>query len=152
MAANRSAYILEQVRTVLATDATINVIKVWKADFRDGIVAYPFILNQTFTSVWENGYNTGEGIAQVNILFHDKTQADPSGAGINTDAYGEIVAKVEKLFADCVVPRYEAHTGNVFATTIHDMRITSWDGQFDIGDTKVNIGCLLEVQFTHQRL
>ena len=152
MAANRSAYILERVRAVLATDTSINVVKVWKGDFQDRIIAYPFILNQTFTDFGENGYNIGNGVATVNILFHDKTQADPSASGVNTDAYGELISKVEILFADTVLPVHEAHTGNVFATTIHDMRITSWDGQFDIGDTKVNIGCLLEVQFTHQRL
>ena len=153
MSANRSAYILATVRDILDAETTFDVVKVWReSPSLDKATVYPFILNQTFTEYSEDGYNTGYGTASVNVIIHQKVTGDPAREGTNTDKYGEIVQKVEELIENATWPVYEAHTGNLFKTAIHDIRILSWDGQFDNGDTKVNIGCLLNIDFTHTKV
>ena len=151
MAANRTLYVLDWVRTLLATDTTLTVQKVWRPDNGNGIIAYPFILNQSFSDYDERGSNLDNGVIQLNILFSDKTQGDPAGLGLNTDAYGELIQKVEKLFDDAALTVAETHTGSLYRTRIQWARIQSWDGQFDVGDTKMNVGCLVNIGFTHTR-
>ena len=147
--ANRSAYILDSVRGTLDNDTDITVVKVWRNEFGDTIIAYPHLISQAFLDYGESGYNTGHGMATVNILIHDKVVNDASGTGVATDQYGAIVQKVEELFENMALPIQETHTGGLFATTIHSIRITSWDGLFDNNAGKVMTACSLEVQFTH---
>jgi hypothetical protein len=150
--ANRSAFIIGTVRDILDGDADISVVKVWKEEFGSSIIAYPHFINQVFTETLEDGYNSGLGEAVVNIFIHDKVPGDSQGVGVMTDQYGAIVQKVEELFEKATLPVNDTHTGNLFKTTIHDIRVTSWDGLWDNAAGKLMTACSLKVDFTHTKV
>jgi hypothetical protein len=150
--ANRSAFIIGTVRDILDGDTDISVVKVWKAEFGSTIIAYPHIMTQSFTETLEDGYNSGLGEATVNILIHDKVAGDTQATGVATDQYGAIVQKVEELFENATLPVNDTHSGGLFKTTIHDIRVTSWDGMFDNAAGKLMTACSLKVDFTHTKV
>ena len=151
MAANRTTYILNWVRGVLDDEATFRVVKVWRGDFDDEkVLVYPFILNTAFTDFDEAGYGVGNGVMTLNVLFHSKCGGDTDATGNNTDEYARIVAATEYLIDNVDLPTSETHTGNVYKTWIQSARVTGWDGQFDVGDTKTVTACTIEVRFAHR--
>lgn len=154
MAANRTEFILSEVRTALAAETSFTVDTVHRPNSTSGIAVYPFILSQETRETLEDGAGDSTGSASINILFDLKVGNDPSGTGLATALYGDIVQKTENALADwestiTSTPPRDTHTGGLFKTIITGMRVLGWDGLYDRGSTQFVTACSIEVYYTH---
>lgn len=154
MAANRSAFILSEVRTALAAETSFTVVNIDRPNNGDAVQVYPFILSQATRETLEDGAGDSTGVAIVNILFDVPVNADANDTGTATVSYGDVVQKCENALADwettiTSTPPKDTHTGGLFKTTITGLRVQGWDGLYDKGQTSYVTACTIEVYYTH---
>lgn len=146
--ANRTAYLITTVRDMFATDATLDVVKVWQEKaYPSEPMVYPFIQSTTFLETMENG-RVEHGLTTfgvfVNVAVTGETLT-PTGKG--TDKYAEVIGKCEACINSTVLPKTETHTDTT-KTTITSIAMATQNGFFDMKDNKVNIDFTITVHWT----
>lgn len=154
MAANRSVFILEQVRAALDANPLFFVHSVHRPRFAADVNCYPFILNQRTGEVLEDGAGDSTGVVTLTILFDAKVQTDTKNEGLGTQKYGQIVQACEDALANfetsiLQTKPSDAHTGGLFKTVITSIRVMGWDGHFDNGANEIAVGCQVEISYYH---
>jgi hypothetical protein len=154
MYANRSVFIIEQVRQALDQNALFNVTKVHRPKFGTNVNCYPYIVQQRTNYTLEDGAGDSIGTVTIGILFDANVSSDTQGAGLGTDKYGEIVQACEDAFANWEMDVLsdkpsDEHTGALFKTIITGVSFIGWDGHWDNGANTIAIGCQIEVNYMH---
>ncbi len=154
MADNRSAFVLQQVRTALDANALFTLHSVHRPNFTSTVNAYPYIVSQRTGETLEDGSGDSTGVVTVGILFDSKVASDTQSVGIGTTRYGDIVQACEDALADwessiSQSKPSDVHTGGLFKTVITSVRLIGWDGHYDTGGNTVTVGCQLEVSYYH---
>ena len=151
MAANRIAYVLQTLQTILDADAVISVRKRWKVpNVPTGIAScYLFCAATAFTDVMENG-RTELGSMTIIASFDMKKAIDASETGAADAAYADLVYRVEKAIAASTWPKTD--TDATFRFTLNSIRVTGIDGHIDEAGDMVKFGIALEIPFTQVTL
>ena len=154
MAANRSVFILDQVRTALDANPLFTVHKVHRPKFTADVNAYPYIVSQRTGEILENGAGDSTGVCTVGVLFDANVASDPQALGLGTAKYGDIVQACEDALADWETSILsskpsDSHTGGMFKTIITHVKLTGWDGHWDNGGNGIAVGCQIEVNYMH---
>lgn len=154
MHANRSVFILHEVRNALDANALFTVHNVHRPSFAANVNAYPYIVSQQTGETLEDGAGDSTGVALVGVLFDAKVSSDTQAVGIGTNKYGDIVQAAEDAFANweaviSAAKPSDTHTGGLFKTVITSVRLIGWDGHWDNGGNAIAIGCQLEVSYYH---
>lgn len=155
MAANRSAFILSEIRDVLDAEPSFTVTKVHRPNNSADITVYPYIVSQTHDSdMMESGAGDSTGQVELGLLFDAQAGNDAANAGLGTDIYASIVDKTENAFADyeaeivATKPR-DTHSSGNFRTVITGARVTGWDGHYDKAGNRIMVGARVLVSFWH---
>ena len=146
MAANRTAYILETIRTGLAVDTGFDVLKVWRDTMTDNkVVTYPFVASQSHTGTYEDG-TTSEGRTTVIVYANAKYESDPSGGTGNGHVmHGDITQRMETAIYNIATPITNTHTGNVWKTNISNIWLSAAGGFLDTNQGIVKAEYTIEV-------
>lgn len=153
MAANRTAYIIDTIRTGLESETSFTVERQWRDSMSDAkTIVYPFIASQTYTSFYESGLPR-DGRATIVCYVNAKVAADPSGATGNVQqAHGIITAKIETAIYNIVLPIRDTHTGGIWRTVLNDIYVSAVGGVIDSGQTSLKAEYTIEVLWAHEKL
>lgn len=147
MAANRIAYALDMVQTLLDADSSFTVRKRWDVPplVAGAISFYAYHASTTYGETFENG-RTESGVMNIIVAFDVKKTPDPSGTGAADAAYADVVYRVEKAVANSTWPKQ--NTDGTFDLTLASIRITAIDGHVDVREDYIRFGVALEIPFT----
>lgn len=153
MASSVTRHIADLLRTALSSETTFSVPSVWRNAAYDDDKArvYPYVLNVTYSGMYESITMTGQGTATCGILANCKASSDPGETGASEEAVGIVIRKVHKALYD---HNHEANTVNddgTFLARVLGWTLDSHDGHFDNGDAKADIGFTMTVHFTIYR-
>lgn len=153
MAANRTAYILQTIRTALATNQAFDVQTVFRDTFSDAkIIVYPFVQSQRITDRWEDGKAYG-GATTILVYVNAKVPADHAGTvGYVQQYYNDITNDIERIVYDIDLPIVETHTGSEWRTSLRDVYVSNIGGAIDQGQQQLKIEYQLEVVWDSERL
>lgn len=149
--ANKLSYLLESVRSALATEPTFLVQQVLNKTQRPTAtrtIVYPFIVSVTGGTMLENA-RVIDGQCVVRIwsdVAVSSEGATPTGKSFA--AYADCIAKIEKAVRSIPIDSYETHTDTT-STSIRMANITLVGGHVDNGDNKIEADCDVTLSFGH---
>jgi len=151
LAANRTAFVLETLQSILDADSIIAIRKRWKvpATATGAVSCYLFVAATAYTDVYEDG-RSESGTMTVIGNFDMKKASDPNETGLADAAYADVIYRVEKLIAASTWPKVNADT--TFRVSLNSVRITGIDGHIDETGDSVKFGIAFEVPFTQVTL
>lgn len=149
--ANKLSYLLESVRSALATDPTFSVQKVLNKSQQptaSRTIVYPFILSVTGGTMIESS-RLVDGTCTVRIwadVAISSEGATPTGKSFA--AYADCIAKIEKALRSISIDTYETHTDGT-STAIRVANVVLVGGHVDNGDNKIEADCDVTLSFGH---
>jgi len=149
--ANKLSYLLESVRSALATEPTFSVQKVLNKSQQptaSRTIVYPFILSVTGGTMIESS-RLVDGTCTVRIwadVAISSEGATPTGKSFAT--YAECIAKIEKAVRSISIDTYETHTDGT-STAIRVANVVLVGGHVDNGDNKIEADCDVTLSFGH---
>lgn len=154
MAANRSQFILNEVRAALDANALFTLHKVHRPSFAADVNCYPYIVSQRTNETLEDGAGDSTGVCTIGLLFDAKVATDTQSQGIGSDKYGDIVQAAEDALANwesAIISNKpsDTHTGGLFKTIITGIKLLGWDGHWDNAGNGLAIGAQVEVYYMH---
>lgn len=149
--ANKLSYLLESVRSALATEPTFSVQKVLNKSQQptaSRTIVYPFILSVTGGTIIESS-RLVDGTCTVRIwadVAISSEGATPTGKSFA--AYADCIAKIEKAVRSISIDTYETHTDGT-STAIRVANVVLVGGHVDNGDNKIEADCDVTLSFGH---
>ena len=149
--ANKLSYLLESVRSALATEPTFSVQKVLNKSQQptaSRTIVYPFILSVTGGTMIESS-RLVDGTCTVRIwadVAISSEGATPTGKSFA--AYADCIAKIEKAVRSISIDTYETHT-DATSTAIRVANVVLVGGHVDNGDNKIEADCDVTLSFGH---
>lgn len=150
-ATNKLTYLLDAVRTALATEASFSVQKVLNRSVQptaQRTLVYPFILSVTPSTVVESS-RIHDYLCVIRI-WTDVAIATEGAAptGKSFAAYSDALSKIEKAIRTIPLDTQETHTDGT-TTAIRMANVTMLGGHVDNGDNKVEVDCDVTLSFGH---
>lgn len=150
-APNKLTYLLEAVRSALATEPTFTVQRVLNKTLKptaQRTIVYPFIVTVTPSTMVENSRVHDY---QCTIRIWGDVAISSEGAtptGKSFEAYSETMSKIEACIRSIALDTQETHNDST-TTAIRMANVTMLGGHIDNGDNKVEVDCDVTLSFGH---
>ena len=148
---NKLTYLLEAVRSALATEPTFRVQRVLNKTLQptaQRTIVYPFIVAVTPATMVESS-RIHDYLCTIRIwgdVAVASEGATPTGKSF--EAYSDTMSKIEKAIRSIPLDTQETHNDGT-TTAIRMANVTMLGGHIDNGDNKVEVDCDVTLSFGH---
>lgn len=148
---NKLTYLLEAVRSALATEPTFKVQRVLNKTLQptaQRTIVYPFIVTVTPATMVESS-RINDYLCTIRIwgdVAVASEGATPTGKSF--EAYSDAMSKIENAIRSIKLDTQETHNDGT-TTAIRMANVTMLGGHIDNGDNKVEVDCDVTLSFGH---